>query len=48
MDYTLDEEDEEDEEDASDFEPAPGELSGLLMDAELDVADVVPQSQAET
>ena len=47
MDYTIEEgegeEEEEDEDDEDDLEfgAVPSELSGLLMDAELDVVDVV-------
>ena len=44
MDYEDDEEDEEMDE-LSDAEPISNELTGLLMDAQLDVADIVQQAE---
>jgi hypothetical protein len=46
MDFTVEEEDEEEEEEFE-FETVPGELTGLLLDAALNVEDIVPLDEQQ-
>lgn len=47
MDYE-DEEDDEDLDEDMDAEPVSNELPGLLLDAQLEVADIVQQAGGQT